>query len=349
MRVVVIGASGNVGTSVVSALVSDPSITSVVGLARRVPDWHPEKTTWRAVDVSGDDLAPHLSGADAVIHLAWLFQPTRDPVATWRANVLGSDRVFTAAAEQNVPVVIHASSVGAYSPGPKNRPVTEDWPTHGWPGAAYGREKAYVERLLDVFERDHPGIRVVRLRPGFIFKREAATGQRRLFGGPLVPQRLVRPKLIPFVPDTPGLTFQAVHSEDAAEAFRLAVTRPVSGAFNIAADPVIEPSVLAELLGARLVPVSGWALRNTAALAWHLHLVPAAPALVDMVLTMPVMDVTRARTELGWQPRHTAVDALTELLEGLRTSAGMDTPPLSTETGGPARVGELASGIGQRP
>lgn len=68
-----------------------------------------------------------------------------------------------------------------------------------------------------------------------------------------------------------------------------------------------------------------------------------------MVLTMPVMDVTRARTELGWQPRHTAVDALTELLEGLRTSAGMDTPPLSTETGGPARVGELASGIGQRP
>ncbi|WP_433236466.1 NAD-dependent epimerase/dehydratase family protein [Streptosporangium sp. CA-135522] len=349
MRVVVVGASGNVGTSVVSALVADQSVTSVVGLARRLPDWRPDKTTWHAVDVSTGDLSPHFAGADAVVHLAWLFQPTRDPVATWRVNVLGSSRVFEAAARQNVPVVVNASSVGAYSPGPKERPVTEDWPTHGWPGAAYGREKAYVERLLDVFERDHPDTRVVRMRPGFIFKREAATEQRRLFGGPFVPQRLVRAGRIPFVPDTPGLKFQAVHAEDVGEAYRLAVTRPVSGAFNIAADPVIEPSVLAELLGARLVPVPGWVLRNTAALAWHMRLVPAAPGLVDLVLRMPIMDLTRARTELGWQPRHTAVDALRELLEGLRTSAGMDTPPLSPSAGGPARIGELASGIGRRP
>ncbi|MDP9867884.1 MULTISPECIES: NAD-dependent epimerase/dehydratase family protein [Streptosporangium] len=349
MRVVVVGATGNVGTSVVSALASDQNVTSIVGLARRLPDWQPDKTTWHAVDVSTGDLAPHFAGADAVVHLAWLFQPTRDPVATWRVNVLGSVRVLEAAAERNVPVVVHASSVGAYSPGPKNRPVTEEWPTHGWPGAAYGREKAYVERLLDVFERDHPDTRVVRLRPGFIFKREAATEQRRLFGGPFVPQRLMRPRLIPFVPDTPGLMFQALHAEDAGEAYRLAVTRPVSGAFNLAADPVIEPSVLAELLDARLVPVPGWVLRNTAALAWHMRLVPAAPGLVDLVLRVPIMDVTRARTELGWQPRHTAVEALRELLEGLRSAAGMDTPPLSSHAGGPARIGEVSSGVGGRP
>ncbi|MFI6798651.1 NAD-dependent epimerase/dehydratase family protein [Streptosporangium canum] len=349
MRVVVVGATGNVGTSVVSALASDQNVTSVVGLARRLPDWRPDRTTWHAVDIGTGDLEPYLAGADAVVHLAWLFQPTRDPVTTWRTNVLGSTRVFEAAARHDVPVVVHASSVGAYSPGPKDRPVTEDWPTHGWPGTAYGREKAYVERVLDVFERDHPGTRVVRLRPGFIFKREAATEQRRLFGGPFVPRRLVRPSLIPIVPDTPGLTFQAVHAEDVGEAYRLAVTRPVSGAFNIAADPVIEPSVLAELLGARLVPVSGWALRSAAALAWHMRLTPAAPGLVDLVLRMPIMDVTRARTELGWQPRRTAVDALKELLEGLRTSAGMDTPPLSPGAGGPARAGELASGVGGRP
>ncbi|GAA3075655.1 SDR family oxidoreductase [Streptosporangium carneum] len=337
------------GTSVVSALVADRNVTSVVGLARRLPDWRPPKTTWHAVDVTTGDLAPYLAGADAVVHLAWLFQPTRDPVTTWRANVLGSSRVFEAVAEQNVPVLVHASSVGAYSSGPKDRPVGEDWPTHGWPGAAYGREKAYVERLLDVFERDHRDIRVVRLRPGFIFKREAATEQRRLFGGPLVPNRLIRPELIPFVPDTPGLRFQAVHADDIGEAYRLAVTRPVSGAFNIAADPVIDPPVLAELLGARLVPVSGWALRSVAAAAWHLHLVPASPGLVDLVLRMPIMDATRARSELGWRPRHTAVDALGELLEGLRASAGMDTPPLSPETGGPARLREVKTGVGTWP
>lgn len=337
------------GTSVVSALVADQNVTSVVGLARRLPDWRPSKTTWHAVDVTTRDLAPYFAEADAVVHLAWLFQPTHDPVTTWRANILGSSRVFEAVAGQGVPVLVYASSVGAYSSGPKDRPVGEDWPTDGWPGAAYGREKAYVERLLDVFERDHPATRVVRLRPGFIFKRESATEQRRLFGGPLVPQRLARPGLIPFVPDTPGLRFQAVHGDDVGEAYRLAVTRPASGAFNIAADPVIDPPALAELLGARLVPVSGWALRSAAAVAWHLRLIPASPGLVDLVLRMPIMDVTRARDELGWRPRHTALDALRELLEGLRTSAGMDTPPLSPETGGPARPGEVRAGAGTWP
>ncbi|MGC5012280.1 NAD-dependent epimerase/dehydratase family protein [Streptosporangium sp. DT93] len=349
MRVVVVGATGNVGTSVVSALAADQSVTSIVGLARRAPDWNPPKTTWQAVDTTSGDLTPHLEGADAVVHLAWLFQPTRDPITTWRNNVLGGIRVFEATARAGVPALVYSSSVGAYSSAPKDRPVTEDWPTHGWPGASYGREKAYLERVLDVLERDHPGMRVVRMRPGFIFKREASVGQRRLFGGPFIPQRLVRPGLIPVVPNTPGLRFQVVHSADIGQAFRLAVTRPVSGAFNIAADPVIEPSVLAEMLGAKLVPVSGWALRSTVAAAWHLRLVPASPGLVDLVLRMPIMDVGRARTELGWEPRHTAVEAMEDLFEGLRHPEGMNTPPLAPHTGGPARLGELRTGIGGRP
>ncbi|MBG0829986.1 NAD-dependent epimerase/dehydratase family protein [Planomonospora sp. ID67723] len=348
MRVTVVGATGNVGTSVVSALIADKNVTSVLGLARRTPSWCPEKTEWRSVDVSTGDLAPHFEGSDAVVHLAWLFQPTRDPLTTWHVNALGSLRVFAAAARAKVPALVYASSVGAYSPGPKDRPVSEDWPTHGWPGAAYGREKAYVERALDSFEQSHPEIRVVRLRPGFIFKREAATEQRRLFAGPFLPQRLVRPGLIPFVPDIPALRFQAVHGDDIGEAYRLAVVGDASGAFNIAADPVIDPAVLAELLGARRVPVPAGLLRGAVSAAWRMRLVPAAPELLDMVLALPIMDISRARAELGWQPRYSATDAFRELLEGLRTVAGMATPPLSPQTGGPGRIGELASGAGKR-
>ncbi|WP_405140970.1 NAD-dependent epimerase/dehydratase family protein [Sphaerisporangium sp. NBC_01403] len=349
MRVIVVGATGNVGTSVVSALEADPAVTSIVGVARRSPGRQPGRTEWRTADIATSDLTEIFSGAEAVVNLAWLFQPTHDPVVTWRTNVLGGMRVFRAAAQAGVPALVHASSVGAYSPGPDGEAVDESWPTHGWPRAAYSREKAYLERVLDLFEYEHPDIRVVRMRPGFIFKREAATQQRRLFAGPFLPQRLVRPGRVPFVPDIPGLRIQALHSDDAGQAYRLAVTRPVSGPFNLAAEPPVEPAKLAELLGARLVPVSPWVARTAVAAGWHLHLIPASPGLLEMALRMPVMDTTRARTELGWEPRRTALQAIRELIAGMGSAAGMDTPPLEPDAGARGRVRELSTGVGRRP
>ncbi|TVT04737.1 NAD-dependent epimerase/dehydratase family protein [Amycolatopsis bartoniae] len=348
LRVVVTGASGNVGTSVVEALSADPAVERILGIVRRQPEWTVPKTEWALADVAKDDLGYLVRGADAVIHLAWLFQPTHEPVTTWEANVLGSIKLFDAVGREKVPALVYASSVGAYSPGPQDTRVDESWPTHGWPEAAYPREKAYLERYLDGFEPRHPDTRVVRLRPGFIFKRESASQQRRLFAGPLVPNFLGRTSLLPVVPDVPGLRMQALHSADVAEAYRLAATRDVRGAFNVAAEPVLDADVLAELLGARKVKLPGWALRGPLAAAWRLHAVPASPGLFETVLRLPVMDISRARTELGWTPRYSATDAIGEFLGGLRDGAGLGTAPLAPD--GPAgRLRELRTGVGKRP
>lgn len=330
-RVVVVGATGNVGTSVMRAFAERKDGVAVTGLARRLPAWRPEGTAWVAADIDpgGTALVPHFRGADAIVHLAWRFQPTHDPVTTWRTNVLGSIRVFEAAAEAGVPVVVHASSVGAYSPGPKDRFVDESWPTHGWPRAAYCREKAYLERYLDAFALSHPGIRVVRMRPGFLFKRESASQQRRLFAGPLLHPQLVRHSLVPAVPDLPGLRFQALHTDDAAAAYVEAVMRPVHGAFNLAADPPLDAAALARLLDARPLRTPLPPLRVALSAAWRLRLAPASPDLLDAVLRLPLMDCSRARATLDWEPRHTAEDALRECLEGMHARAGMDTAPLA--------------------
>ncbi|MFD8836267.1 SDR family oxidoreductase [Streptomyces griseofuscus] len=329
--VVVTGATGNVGTSVVRLLSQDPGVALVRGLARRMPQWSPPGTEWSAVDLASDraDLAERFAGADAVVHLAWAFQPTHDPAATWRTNVLGSIQVFEAVAAAGVPVLVHASSVGAYSPGPKDHAVDESWPTHGWPDAAYCREKAYLERTLDVFERDHPEVRVVRMRPAFLFKRESASEQRRIFGGRFLPGPLARPELLPLLPDVPGLRVQALHTDDAAEAYRLAVRSATArGAFNLAADPPLDAAVLGELLGARPVRLPRTAARSAVAAAWNLRLLPASPHLFDAVLRLPLMDCTRAHQELGWRPRWTATEVLEEFLEGLQRGSGLDTAPL---------------------
>jgi len=349
MRVVVVGASGNVGTSVLRALAAEPAVDSVLGVARRLPGLQYPKTDWAVADVSSAALVTLFRGADAVIHLAWLIQPGRD-LATLRAtNVDGSARVFEATAAAGIPTLVYASSVGAYAPGPKDRRVDESWPATGIESSFYARHKAEVERLLDRFERDAPGVRVVRLRPALIFKREAASGIRRLFAGPFLPSPLVRRELIPMVPRTERLCFQAVHSHDVGDAYRLATLSEVRGPFNLAAEPVLNSGVLSSLLAARPLSVHPGLLRAGAALSYRLRLQPSEPGWLDMGLAVPLMDTTRAQQELGWAPRHRADDALRELLGGIRERAGIDTPPLARDSGGPLRVRELLSGVGRRP
>lgn len=349
LRVVVVGATGNVGTSLVEALRGDDRIERVVGLARRLPERQPPGTEFHAVDVAVDPLTPHFRAADVVVHLAWLFQPTHRPLVTWRANALGSIRVFEAAAAARVPSLVYASSIGTYSPGPDgDARVDETWPTHSLPTAAYGREKAYVERVLDAFELEHPQMRVVRLRPAFIFKRAAATEQRRIFAGPFLPRRLVHRGRLPVLPYPKGLRFQALHSADAADAYLRAIVGDVRGAFNVTAEPVVDGPTLARILDARPIEVPRRIVRGAVAAAWHAHLVPADPALFDLALDLPVIDPTRARIELGWAPRHSAADAVAEMIEGMGDGAGGLTAPLASDRFD-RRLAEVASGVGERP
>ena len=345
MRIVVTGATGNVGTSVLRALAADEQVEEIVGIARRRPDLEVPKTRFATADVAEDDLVPHFRGADAVIHLAWLIQPSRDRETTRRVNVEGSRRVFQATVSAGVGSLVHASSIGAYSPGPKDERVDESWPTDGIRSSFYSSDKADVERILDGFDNV---LRVVRLRPGLIFKGDAASEIRRLFAGPFLPTPLLRKGLIPVVPDIPGLRVQGVHSHDIGEAYRLAATSDVRGAFNIAAEPVLDPQSLARILGARTVPVPARVVRAFTHATWLARLQPTPPGWLDMALNVPLMDTTRAREVLGWTPRKDAGEALLELIDAMRRGDGLPTPPLAPQTSGPARVREVLTGIGGR-
>src|SRR4051794_10096919 len=306
MRVIVVGATGNLGTSTLRALVSDERVDSILGVARRRPALELPKVEWAEADVRSADLASLFEGADAVVHLAWLIQPSRNESETESVNVVGSERVFGAVAEAEVPRLVYASSVGAYSPGPKDELVDESYPTDGIDTSFYSRHKAAVERILDRFERSAPSVSVARLRPGLIFKADAASEIRRLFAGPFLPNALLTRSLIPIVPAVPDLRFQAVHSLDVGDAYAKAVFSDATGAFNIAADPVLDPDRIGHLLAARPVKIPQKVLRALTNATWHLRLQPTPPGWVDLALQVPLMSSERARRELGWEPRHGA-------------------------------------------
>ncbi len=345
MRIVVTGATGNVGTSLVRALAADERVQEIVAIARRRPAGSLGKVAGVQADIVDAPLEAIFAGADAVIHLAWLIQPSRDERVTHSVNVDGSRRVFEAAAAAGVGTLVHASSIGAYSPGPKDRGVDETWPTGGIESSFYSRHKVAAEGDLDRVQAAHPEMRVVRLRPGLIFKGEAGTEIRRLFAGPLLPAGLMHPRMLRLIPQLPRLVFQAVHTDDVAEAYRLVALDPEArGAYNVAAEPVLNPDVLAETFGARKLPLPVGAVRALTQLSWKLRLQPTPPGWLDMALAVPVMSTARV-SALGWSARHSSVDALRELLYGMAARRGLDTPPLDPDV---SRVQEISQGVGAR-
>jgi UDP-glucose 4-epimerase len=345
VRVAVTGATGNVGTSVLRALAADPAVEFVLGIARRLPAAGPPKCAYAAADVAVDELTPLFRGMDAVVHLAWAIQPSHDRDALWRTNVHGSARVFRAAKEAGVAALVVASSIGVYSPRDAAEPTDESWPRDGVPTSWYSRHKAEMERQLDELEAERSELRVVRLRPALTFKRESASEQRRFFLGPFAPAALLKPGRLPIVPIPAGLRLQAVHADDLAEAYRLAVVRDEArGAYNVAAEPVLEAERLAAILGGRLVKVPVGLARVAAALSWRAHLQPTSPDWLDLGLGVPALDTTRIRTELGWRETRDAESTLREWLDGVASGAGGDTPALEPD---PAED-EVLTGIGER-
>jgi nucleoside-diphosphate-sugar epimerase len=199
--------------------------------------------------------------------------------------------------------------------------------------------------MLDAFECQHRAVRVVRMRPAFLFTERAASEQRRIFAGPLVPNVVAR--RVPLLLWPSGLRFQALTSEDAARAYRLALTSDVRGPFNLAADPIIEGENLAAALGATLLELPSALVRTALATAWHLRLAPAEPGLFEVVRELPELDAGRARAELGWAPTASALDAVLQFVHGMASGRGGHTRPLARD-GAAARVRELASGVGSR-
>ena len=292
----------------------------VVGLARRVPSLSMPKTSWVQADVVRSDLTPVFEGADAVIHLAWLIpaRPRRGHHA--RHHVEGSSRVFHAVGSAGVGTLVYASSVGTYSPAPR----TAGW-TRAGPSAEsrppttppQGRGGASPRPL----ELEHPDRRVCGYGRADL-QRDAASEISPLFAGPFLPNPLVRPGLIPVLPVTERLVFQAVHAHDVGDAYRLAaVDDGARGPFNIAAEPVLDPPRLARLFRARPVKVPTASLWRAADLSWRLRLQPTHPSWLDLALETPLMDTTRAREKLGWRAHRSSEEALAELIDGIRESA----------------------------
>jgi UDP-glucose 4-epimerase len=324
VTVAVTGPTGEIGIAAVTALERDPGVERIIGMARRPfePSTHRwTKTAYRQGDI-GDRAAVEalVAEADVVVHLAFIIMGSRDESA--RINLAGTRTVFEATVAAERPGrLVYTSSVAAYGYHDDNPvPLTEDVPARGSPEHYYSEQKAACEAVLAEVTAGS-SLEAFIMRPCIVAGPDAkALADAMPWNQLPAPMRVATralPILKPVVPD-PGYPLQLVHHDDVAAAISLATTSPAPpGAYNVAGDGVITVSDVARALGGRPVRVPAATASATSAVIAKTPFVPSALEWLHVARTSMVMDTSKAKSELGWQPTYTSAETLQALADAL--------------------------------
>jgi nucleoside-diphosphate-sugar epimerase len=327
LTVAVTGPTGTFGFGLLPLLESEPRVQRVVGIARRPFD--PAEHGWSKLEYRQGDvrdeagLRAAFQHADVVVHLAFMITGNARPETIRAINVEGTLNAFRAARDAGAQRFVYASSVAAYG-FHRDNPVgmDEDWPVRPAVRLFYAQEKAKLEHLLaeEAGGAERPALYL--LRPPVVLGPHAV-GAKGAVPGPVgaagrrmlsLSQRLRLP--LPVL--APGVELQLIHEDDVGQALlRCVLGEGPPGAYNIAGDGVVTGADLVRELGLLPVPIPGRLVHTAARAAAAIPRPRFAPPAVDWVEAAShpaIMDTTKARRELGWSPKYTALEALRETL-----------------------------------
>ncbi len=329
LTVAVTGPTGEIGQAVVAALERSREVREIIGMARRPFD--PQERGWKKVSYRRGDVldrrkvARLVEEVDVVIHLAFMIMGSAR--ASRRVNLDGSRNVFEAAVQAGVKRIVYASSVAAYGFHSDNpRPLTEDVPARGTAAHYYSAQKAEVEELLADSLHGSRRTRAYVFRPCIVAGPQAPllidslpyTQISERLPGPVMSLLEGVPILRPVLPD-PGVPFQLVHHDDVATAMRAAVIgRGRPGVYNLAGPGELTVKQLADELGWYSIPVPDLAVGAAAEMISRLSFLPAQAQWIAAFREPVLMSTAKARRELGWRPRHNALETLRETVLATR-------------------------------
>jgi nucleoside-diphosphate-sugar epimerase len=326
LTVAVTGPTGTFGYGLMPLLQADDRIARIVGIARR--EFDPAAEGWTKMEYRRGDvrepgaLEQAFRGADVVVHLAFMITGTASRETIRAINVEGTLNAYRAAAAAGAGRFVYASSVAAYGFHADN-PVgmTEEWPVRPAARLFYAQEKAEIESLLEDESAAHPELALYLLRPPIVVGPHTVGGKD--LPGPLaaVGKRLMAmlerlPVPLPAI--APDLPIQLIHEEDVGRAFlQCIVGAGPPGPYNIAGDGVLTGSEVAREFNLAPLGVPGGIVQAAAGAVASLPALPFAPPATEWVEAAShpaIMDVSKAKSLLGWEPRYTALEALQDTL-----------------------------------
>ncbi len=305
----VLGGAGFLGSHLTEALLArgrkvrvfDRLHADLANLEGLAGDWE-----FRGGDfVNESDLASALAGARTVYHLVSTTLPatsSANPGYDVETNLVATLRLLERAPGEGVERVVFISSGGTVYGRPQSLPITEDHPTE--PQVSYGVVKLAIEKYLKLYHRIHGlGYAILRLSNPYGPRQDPAgiQGAASVFLGRVHEGRPIE------IWGDGSVVRDYLYVADAVEAMIAAGERaPAEGTYNVGSGRGVNLNELVE------------AIREVTGRPAPVTYLPARPFDVPA----NVLDVTRARAELGWEPRTSLRDGLARTWRWLEAGGG---------------------------
>ena len=300
MRYVITGGAGYIGSRLVDFLSRREDTEKIVVCDVAAPRSYVPKSEFERVDVRDrDGMRATLERArpDALVHLAFILNPSHDEALMYDVDVNGTHNVLEAAGAAGTQQVLVTSSGVAYGAFPDNPvPLTEEDPVRGVAAFSYARDKTESDRICQLWTAKYPERTMTIVRPCIVF-------------GPNVNNYLVRLwTKQPFAADPGTLDndIQFAHEDDVVEAITALLVGRHGGAFNVAGDGVMTSRECAEMIGSPIRRMPVRAYRGLARAMWNARLSEAPPGSVDFALYPWIVSNEKLKRETGWRPRYTS-------------------------------------------
>ena len=297
MRALVTGGSGYFGSLLLRKLREQGHECAVLDIADA--DDRPADVRFVRADIRDAAAVNDAAGGiDVIFHNVAQVPLAKDRQLFESVNVTGTENLVRAALAQRVSKVVYTSSSAIFGV-PKANPVTEDTPPA--PAEAYGRAKLEGERICQRYVSEGLDVSIVRPR--------TILGHGRLGIFQILFEWIRQGYNVPVLGRGDNV-YQFVHADDLAEACILAGSRSGPGLYNCGTDrfgtmrQALEHLCVRAGTGSRVKSVPMHLAVTSMKITSILGLSPLGPYHSLMYGKSLYFDITRAKRELGWQPRY---------------------------------------------
>lgn len=289
MHCLLLGGGGFIGAAVADELLSAGASVRILERSEVQPPQHrvshPSVEWMTGNFLDQGDIARAVAGVDAVFHLVSTTLPKSsndDPVFDIQSNVGGTLHLLNQMVKNDVKRIVFASSGGTVYGAPEHMPIREDHPTN--PLVSYGIAKLTIEKYLALYRRQY-GLEPVVLRVANPYGWGQRLGVAQGVVGEFI-KRALSGERIDIWGDG-SVVRDYLYVSDVARAFRLAVDyQGAETLFNIGSGV---GTSLNDLI-ASIEVILGHSIERKYSIGRSFD-VPVS-----------VLDISRARRELGWVP-----------------------------------------------